>query len=103
VRVDTQTNYLQGGSRPGAEIPDDEGPRHRDIADEWLEDVPARGDSDEDDSMNIDQDESIESQLVTKFVRYALACEYARIPIRKEGIKEKGLTGGLVILAASNC
>jgi hypothetical protein len=40
--------------------------------------------------MQIDRDESIESQLVTKFVRYALACEYARIPIRKEGVKEKG-------------
>lgn len=30
-------------------------------------------------------------QLVKKFVRYALACEYQRIPIRKAAVSEKGL------------
>jgi hypothetical protein len=29
-------------------------------------------------------------QLVKKLVRYALACEYARLPIRRDGIKDKG-------------
>ncbi|KAI1258899.1 MAGE-domain-containing protein [Xylariaceae sp. FL1019] len=30
-------------------------------------------------------------QLIQKLVRYALACEYARIPIRRDGIREKVL------------
>lgn len=33
---------------------------------------------------------SDEDQLVKKFVRYALACEYARLPIRRDGVREKG-------------
>ncbi|KAI0886095.1 MAGE-domain-containing protein [Annulohypoxylon maeteangense] len=32
-----------------------------------------------------------EDQLVKKLVRYALACEYARIPIRRDGIRDKVL------------
>ncbi|KAK9777361.1 putative MAGE family-domain-containing protein [Seiridium cardinale] len=32
-----------------------------------------------------------EAQLVKKLVRYALACEYARIPIRRDGIRDKVL------------
>lgn len=31
--------------------------------------------------------------LVMKLVRYALACELGRVPIRREGIREKGLCG----------
>lgn len=30
------------------------------------------------------------SELIKKMVRYALACEYSRTPIRRDGIKEKG-------------
>lgn len=47
-------------------------------------------------------DNTSEDQLVKKLVRYALACEYARIPIRRDGIRDKGsqvivpfLTGSL--------
>lgn len=29
-------------------------------------------------------------QLIKKLVRYALACEYSRIPIKRDGIREKG-------------
>lgn len=29
-------------------------------------------------------------ELVKKLVRYALACEYSRMPIRRDGIREKG-------------
>jgi len=36
------------------------------------------------------EDENSKNQFVKKLVRYALACEYARLPIRREGIKEKG-------------
>lgn len=32
-------------------------------------------------------------QLVKKMIRYALACEYSRTPIRRDGIKEKGALG----------
>jgi len=31
------------------------------------------------------------SELIKKMVRYALACEYSRTPIRRDGIKEKGM------------
>jgi hypothetical protein len=31
-------------------------------------------------------------QLVKKLVRYALACEFGRVPIRREGIREKGMS-----------
>lgn len=30
------------------------------------------------------------SQLIKNLVRYALACEYSRTPIRRDGIKDKG-------------
>jgi len=36
-------------------------------------------------------DTSDSSDLVKKLVRYALACEYSRTPIRRDGIKEKVL------------
>lgn len=32
-----------------------------------------------------------EAQLTKKLVRYALACEHARIPIKRDGIREKVL------------
>lgn len=34
--------------------------------------------------------ESAEGQLIKKLVRYALACDFSRTPIRRDGIKEKG-------------
>ncbi|KAL8338527.1 hypothetical protein RB598_007062 [Gaeumannomyces tritici] len=55
--------------------------------------------SDDDESMNGDgdergeRDESTETQLVKKLVRYALACEYSRTTIRREGIREKVFEG----------
>lgn len=33
------------------------------------------------------------SRLASKLVRYALACEYSRMPIRRDGIKEKVFGG----------
>jgi hypothetical protein len=30
------------------------------------------------------------SQLIKNLVRYALACEYSRTPIRRDGIRDKG-------------
>lgn len=64
--------------------------------------VPVDDDSDNDDvensgpivreEMEIDDSEKeSKDQLVKKLVRYALACEYQRLPIRREGIRDKGL------------
>lgn len=38
-----------------------------------------------------DAAESSEAQLVKKLVRYAMACDFSRTPIRRDGIKEKGM------------
>jgi hypothetical protein len=38
----------------------------------------------------IDATHEATEQLVKKFVRYALACEYQRIPIRRAAVTEKG-------------
>lgn len=49
--------------------------------------------SEEDPEGDVDMDgvgNSEEDQLVKKLVRYALACEYARIPIKRDGIRDKG-------------
>jgi hypothetical protein len=35
--------------------------------------------------------EESQDQVVKKMVRYALACEYQRIPIKRTGIAEKGM------------
>jgi len=43
-----------------------------------------------DDEMDVDEDPDSQDQLVKKFVRYALACEYQRIPIRRTGISDNG-------------
>ncbi|KAI1501670.1 MAGE family-domain-containing protein [Biscogniauxia marginata] len=53
-------------------------------------------DSDDDsEASEDDQDrpaaDGTEDQLVKKLVRYALACEYARIPIKRDGIRDKVL------------
>jgi hypothetical protein len=50
------------------------------------------------DDLDDDGDEHMEhtgqrdetSQLIKNLLRYALACEYSRTPIRRDGIKEKG-------------
>ena len=34
--------------------------------------------------------QDLTAQLVKRLVRYAIACEYSRLPIRREGIREKG-------------
>lgn len=47
-------------------------------------------DEDGEDEMELDAGEDSQEQLVKKLVRYALACEYQRMPIRRAGITEKG-------------
>lgn len=65
--------------------------RHPDPESEEEEDD---GDDDEDDAtgegMGSDREESLD-QVVKKLVRYALACEFQRLPITRTGIKEKVL------------
>jgi hypothetical protein len=48
-------------------------------------------DADGDENMGEDRDESNDAQLIKKLVRYALACEASRTPIRRDGIKDKGI------------
>lgn len=56
--------------------------RHDPESDEEDEDV-------EEDSHN--GVESADSQLIKKLVRYAMACDFSRTPIRRDGIKDKGV------------
>ena len=37
-----------------------------------------------------------DDQLAKKLVRYAISCEYSRTPIRRDGIKERGIAHELV-------
>lgn len=46
------------------------------------------GDSDEQMAGVGQRDET--SQMIKNLVRYALACEYSRTPIRRDGIKDRG-------------
>lgn len=45
--------------------------------------------SDEDTEMN-GAASRVDEQLAKKLIRYAIACEYSRTPIRRDGIKERG-------------
>ncbi|KAI0391721.1 MAGE-domain-containing protein [Xylariaceae sp. FL0594] len=55
------------------------------------------GSDNEDNNQDVDMDrpaganDTTDDQLVKKLVRYALACEYARIPIKRDGIRDKVL------------
>lgn len=58
----------------------------------------ANPDSEDEDEEGLGEDEaqqdaaeSPEGQLVKKLVRYAMACDFSRTPIRRDGIKEKGV------------
>lgn len=56
---------------------------------------PADQESEDDGDRDVPMDGSFandnaDEQLVKKLVRYALACEYARLPIRRDGIRERG-------------
>lgn len=54
-------------------------------------DEPTVVDADEDVEVGADPRGSY--GLVMKLVRYALACEFGRVPIKREGIREKGMLG----------
>jgi hypothetical protein len=54
---------------------------------------PDNADSDGDEPMEDLGPRDETSQLIKNLVRYALACEYSRTPIRRDGIKEKGTYG----------
>lgn len=64
--------------------------RRQRVPSEDEEDIEDREEDGGDEEMDVDEDADNQDQLVKKFVRYALACEYQRIPIRRNGISEKG-------------
>lgn len=41
--------------------------------------------------MDVDEGSTADGLMAKRLVRYALACEYSRITIRRDGIREKGL------------
>ena len=45
---------------------------------------------DAEEDVDIGDGENSQDQVVKKLVRYALACEYSRLPITRAGIREKG-------------
>lgn len=45
---------------------------------------------DDDMDMGGEATQSADDQLAKKLVRYAISCEYSRVPIRRDGIKERG-------------
>ncbi|KAJ0165438.1 hypothetical protein CTA2_11259 [Colletotrichum tanaceti] len=49
----------------------------------------------------VDAAVSAEDQLAKKLVRYALACEFSRTPIRRDGIKERALKSGSQVKTSS--
>ncbi|KAI0154486.1 MAGE-domain-containing protein [Hypoxylon sp. FL1284] len=76
--------------------------RHGDGQDSRRRRQSRRDESDDPDASEADQDgdgdvdmersgDSAEEQLIKKLVRYALACEFARIPIKRDGIRDKVL------------
>lgn len=64
-------------------------PRQRQRRDEPESDDEDENEIDEENSEDVA--ESSDSQLVKKLVRYALACDFSRTSIRRDGIKEKVL------------
>lgn len=54
-------------------------------------DDPDASEEDQDGDVSMERaGDGTDDQLVKKLVRYALACEYARIPIKRDGIRDKG-------------
>ena len=71
---------------------DDDEPRRRQTRRNDSDDDAEESAHDEEGDMSMaGADGSDEQQLVKKLVRYALACEYARLPIKRDGIREKVL------------
>lgn len=44
------------------------------------------------DGMEVEGLRSADDQLAKKLIRYAMACDYSRTAIRRDGIKERGGT-----------
>ncbi|KAK7946522.1 uncharacterized protein PG986_010843 [Apiospora aurea] len=72
--------------------------RRRDDDDEPRRRSRRQVESDAEEASSQDEDGDVsmggagdEAQLIKKLVRYALACEHARIPIKRDGIREKVL------------
>ncbi len=79
-RRQTQTQSTQRGRRRAPASEDDED-----------EDAEEEGEEEEEEAMDVDDAEpNPQDQVVKKLVRYALACEYQRVSIKRAGITEKG-------------
>ncbi|KAG9228846.1 MAGE family-domain-containing protein [Amylocarpus encephaloides] len=56
-----------------------------------VSDDDSNDDTDDGEEMDVDSGTESQDQVVKKLVRYALACEFQRLPIRRAGISEKVL------------
>ncbi|KAM0276252.1 hypothetical protein ACHAQH_006927 [Verticillium albo-atrum] len=69
---------------------DDQRPRQRRTRDNSAEEGQEGGEDDVDAS-RMDAEPTGDQNLARKLIRYAMACDYARQPIRRDGIKERVL------------
>ncbi|KAK5632382.1 hypothetical protein RRF57_008096 [Xylaria bambusicola] len=79
-------------------VEEDDNSHHRRPTKRVQESDNGSDDSENDGEQDIDMDRAAgdntsDDQLVKKLVRYALACEYARLPIKRDGIRDKGIRG----------
>ncbi|KAG7113068.1 hypothetical protein HYQ45_017005 [Verticillium longisporum] len=92
---------MPAGSRRRREVDndadDDQRPRQRRTRDSSAHedaDADEAADADDEDGADvsrIDAAPTADQQLAKKLIRYAMACDYARQPIRRDGIKERVL------------
>lgn len=93
MRSDSSPTHAFANSRQRDDSDEDDSPRprqrrNRNQSDDEDEDASA------DESMEVDggdTQQSADDILAKKLVRYALSCEYARVPLRRDGIKERGI------------
>ncbi|KAK2601015.1 hypothetical protein N8I77_010498 [Diaporthe amygdali] len=82
-------------SRRSRQVADDteeeQRPRQRQRLAEPESDVDDEDAEEADEGEDGEQAESADGQLIKKLVRYAMACDFSRAPIRRDGIKEKVL------------
>lgn len=77
-------------SKVDDEVPEEDArPTQRQNRDE--SDEEPEGGSEDDMDVDTQPGNSVDDQLAKKLVRYALSCEYSRTPIRRDGIKERGM------------
>lgn len=74
-----------------SQVADDEEEEQRPRQRQRHADPDSDDDAEEEEEDDNEGVESADGQLIKKLVRYALACDFNRTAIRRDGIKEKGV------------